>query len=64
MLNEGNYRGSQKDVPDFNNLLLEFNIMQVNRISIDVKENLPIFFQAYYRCSICASPVTQHTSSW
>jgi hypothetical protein len=42
------YRASQKDVPDFNNLLLEFNIMQVNRISIDGKENLPNFFQAHW----------------
>jgi hypothetical protein len=39
------YRASQKDVPDFNNLLLEFNITQVNRISIDGKENSPTLFR-------------------
>jgi hypothetical protein len=51
------YRASQKDVPDFNNLLLEFNITQVNRISIDGKENSPNFFQAHYKYSICAPPI-------
>jgi hypothetical protein len=35
-------RASQKDVPDFNNLLLEFNITQVSIISIDGKENSAI----------------------
>jgi hypothetical protein len=38
------YRASQKDVPDFNNLLLEFNTTQANRIGIDRKENSPIAF--------------------
>jgi hypothetical protein len=57
------YRPSQKDVPDFNNLLFEFNIMQVNRISIDGNEKLTKFFQAHYKCSICAPPITRHTST-
>jgi hypothetical protein len=39
------YRASQKDVSDFNNLLLEFNITQVNRIRFDGKENSPIFLK-------------------
>jgi hypothetical protein len=39
------YMASQKDVPDFNNLLLEFNITQRNRISIDGKEKSPNFFR-------------------
>jgi hypothetical protein len=57
------YRVSQKDVPNFNNLLHEFNITQVNKISIDWKENPPNIFQAHYRCSTYAPPATRHTSS-
>jgi hypothetical protein len=52
------YRAIQKDVPDFNNLLLEFNLTQVNRISIDGKENSPNYFQAHHRCSIHAPTIT------
>jgi hypothetical protein len=36
---------SRKDVPDFNNLLLEFKITQVNRISFDRNENSANFFR-------------------
>jgi hypothetical protein len=57
------YRASQKDVPEFNNLLLDFNTSQVNRISIDGMENSPILFQAHYKYSIFAPPVTRHTSN-
>jgi hypothetical protein len=39
---------SEKDVTDFNNLLLEFNITQVNKISNDGKEITPNIFQAHY----------------
>jgi hypothetical protein len=39
------YRASQKDVLNFNNLILEFNIMQVKRISTDGKENSPNLFR-------------------
>jgi hypothetical protein len=41
---EGTMQASQNDVSDFNNLLLKFNITQINRISIDEKENSPHFF--------------------
>jgi hypothetical protein len=42
---EVKYRKSKKDVPKFNNSLLEFDATQVNRISIDGMENSPIFFR-------------------
>jgi hypothetical protein len=39
------YRTNQKDVPDFNTSLLEFNITEINRISIDGKDISPKFFR-------------------
>jgi hypothetical protein len=54
------YRASQKDVPDFNNLLLEFNITQVNRIIIDGKENSPNFFGAIQIFNMCSTRNTTH----
>jgi hypothetical protein len=51
------YRASQKDVPNFNNSLLEFYATQIKRISIDGKENSLHLFQAHYKYSIYAPPV-------
>jgi hypothetical protein len=55
------YSVSQKDVPEFNNLLLEYNITQVNIISIDGKGKLAKFLSGTLQMfNICSTLNTTH----